>query len=300
MNQLKAMAIFAAVAKQGSMSAVARELGVANSVISKNINELESWLGRKLLYRSTRSLSLTQEGKDYLDKMQQILDQVSELESPASIENKNLTGRVLIAAPVFLGTKLIGPLLKEFHQEYPGIQIKLVLNNLFNDLVDEGFDIALRVSRLPDSNFIAKKLNEISLKLVASPRYIEKHGVPHSPDSLNRHNCLIDSSIANAHRWHFKDLKPKSNNKVQTIAINGPFEVNSGEMTADLCESDLGIAQLPDFFVNEAIQKGDLVEILPEYSIDDFYLSLIYHAQGKRNPINKIVIDFLSAGLKEG
>ncbi|MEH6576500.1 MAG: LysR family transcriptional regulator [Amphritea sp.] len=294
MNQLKAMKIFAVVVEEGSMSAAARRLGIANSVVTKNLNELEDWLGRKLIYRSTRSLRLSQEGHSYLEQIRDIISRVEVLERPVELENKLLKGTLKVTAPVILGKKLISPLLPGFYNEYPGLKIQLVLNDDFNDMVEEGFDLALRVSRLPDSNFIAKRLWPMSLKLVASATYIEQFGAPLTPESLNRHVCLIDSSTANARRWQFR----APNGDSLGVHIDGPIDVNNAECITLLCESGLGISQIPNFFVDASIREGKLIELLPEYSIDDAYISLLYHQKGTKNPATKVLIDYLSENIK--
>lgn len=288
MDKLKAMTIFIAVVEEGSMSAAARRLGIANSVVTKNLNELEHWLGRKLIYRSTRSLNLSQEGHIYLQQISAIVDQVAKLEQPDDLDNLQIMGTVKLTAPVILGKMVLSQLLPAFHQEYPGIRVNLVLNDNFNDMVEEGLDLALRISRLPDSNFIARKLGTIQLKLVSSLSYVEKFGAPLKPESLNHHVCLVDNSVSNAKRWNF--FTPEKENV--SVQIDGPIEANNADCIVSLCEAGIGLAQLPQLFVDQAIIQGRLIELLPEYAVH-FDVSLLYHQRGARNPASKALIDYL-------
>jgi len=288
MDKLKAMSIFNAVVEEGSMSGAARRLGIANSVVSKNINELESWLGRKLIYRSTRSLKLSLEGQSYYEKIKDIVSAVDSLEQPISENNIELIGAVKITAPIILGQRLCEHVLPKFHIEFPGVHLNLVLSDDFNDMVEEGIDIALRISNLPDSNFIAKKIGKQAIRLVTSFSYIEKFGVPLRPENLNKHICIIDNSVANGKRWGFTNTE----GGISSVHINGPMEVNDAECVVKLCEAGVGLAQLPEVFVNEGIRQGRLIELLPERLIETD-ISILYHQKSTGSPIIKSVIDYL-------
>lgn len=294
MDKLKAMTIFNAVVEQGSMSGAARRLGIANSVVSKNLNELEVWLGRKLIYRSTRSLKLSLEGQSYYEKIKDIVVAVDALEHPDNVENIKLIGAVKMTAPVILGKKLCEHILPKFHIEFPGIHLNLLLSDDFNDMVEEGIDIALRISKLPDSNFIAKKIGKQTLRLVTSIAYVEKFGAPLSPESLNRHICIVDNSIANAKRWGFIN----TDGGISSVHIDGPIEVNDAECVVKLCEAGVGLAQVPEVFVNESIRQGRLIELLPEKTME-IDISILYHQKSTGSPIIKSVIDFFNDNIEE-
>ncbi len=277
------------------MSAAARRLGIANSVVTKNLNELEEWLGRKLIFRSTRSLQLSQEGTTYYEQIKSIISKVDELEKIRDEDTQLLSGEIKITAPVIIGKKLLCPLLSKFHQIHPGIKIKVILNNAFNDMVDEGIDMALRISRMPDSNFIARRLCQIRLALFASPEYITRFGAPLIPEDLKNHSCLIDGSVTQARRWSFVNLQGDN----QSVSVNGPFDINDAESVIDLCREGIGIAQLPEFFIRDSLQDGSLVELLLEYSVSDLYISLQYHQKGLTNPSSKAFYEFVVKELNE-
>lgn len=288
MDKLKAMTIFNAIVEESSMSGAARRLGIANSVVSKNLNELEAWLGRKLIYRSTRSLKLSLEGQAYYERIKDIVTAVDSLECPDNLDNIELVGSVKITAPVMMGKRLCQHVLPQFHAEFPGVHLSILLSDDFNDMVEEGIDIALRVSKLPDSNFIAKKIGKQALRLVTSFDYLEKFGAPLSPESLNRHICIVDSSVANAKRWGFSN----TNGGINSVHIDGPIEVNDAECVVKLCEAGVGLAQVPEIFVNESIRQGRLIELLPEKTME-FDISILYHQKSTGSPIIKSVIDFI-------
>lgn len=288
MDKLKAMTIFNAIVEESSMSGAARRLGIANSVVSKNLNELEAWLGRKLIYRSTRSLKISLEGQAYYERIKDIVTAVDSLERPDNLDNIELVGSVKITAPVMMGKRLCQHVLPQFHAEFPGVHLSILLSDDFNDMVEEGIDIALRVSKLPDSNFIAKKIGKQALRLVTSFDYLEKFGAPLSPESLNRHICIVDSSVANAKRWGFTN----TNGGINSVHIDGPIEVNDAECVVKLCEAGVGLAQVPEIFVNESIRQGRLIELLPEKTME-FDISILYHQKSTGSPIIKSVIDFI-------
>jgi LysR family transcriptional regulator for bpeEF and oprC len=169
------------------------------------------------------------------------------------------------------------------------ININLVLSDNFEDMVDEGFDIALRASQMPDSSFVSRRLKPISLKLVASSNYLGEHGAPSSPKGLKDHQCIIEGNTGDKRRWRFRN----KNGKQASVSVNGNFRVNYGGMVKALCIEGLGIAQLPDFMVAEELNTERLVELLPEYALDNLYIHLLYHQKSTTNNAVKAVIDYV-------
>ena len=294
MDKLKALTIFVEIADQGSMSAAARSLGVVNSVVTKNLNELETWLDKKLVFRSTRNLRLTQDGMNYLTECRAILNQVERLESQAHLGETAIQGSVNITAPFYLGQVLFAPLMAGLHESYPLININMILSDSFEDMVDEGFDIALRASQMPDSSFVSRRLKPIRLKLVASPNYLQEHGAPSSPRGLKDHQCIVEGDSSDKRRWRFKN----NNGKQTSVSVNGNFRVNYGGMVKELCIESLGIAQLPDFMVDDELSAERLVELLPEYALENLYIHLLYHQKSTTNKAVKAVIDYVVAKIK--
>ncbi|MCU7929789.1 MAG: LysR family transcriptional regulator [Candidatus Thiodiazotropha sp. (ex Codakia rugifera)] len=294
MNKLKAIEIFVEIADQGSMAAAARSLGVVNSVITKNLNELEGWLGRKLIFRSTRKMRLSKDGLEYLEECRHILESVHNLEAKGRKDEDIIYGEVKITAPIYLGQYVFAPLIAEYHKTFPEVSINLILSDDFKDMIDEGFDIAIRASQMPDSSFVSKRLQKASLVVVANNQYIEKHGAPSSPKDLRNHACLIEDDSDNRRRWRFKGKGEKQN----SVSINGKIRVNYGGMIKAVCKKGLGIAQLPDFMVQNEIKNNELVRLLPDYELDNFFIHLLYHKRSTTNRAIKSVIDFIYGKYK--
>ncbi len=294
MDKLKAITIFVEIADHGSLSAAARSLGVVNSVISKNLNELETWLNKKLVFRSTRNMRLTQDGLNYLEECRVILNNIEKLENKVNQDIGIIQGQIKITAPVFLGQFLLAPMMASIHHTFPLIKIDIVLSDDFKNLVAEGFDIALRASQISDSNFISRRLRTVRLKLVASPAYLQHYGIPISPEVLKNHKCIIEGDSDERRRWRFKSKKSTQT----SISVNGNFRVNYGGMVKILCTQGIGIAQLPDFFVEDELKSGSLIELMPEYAPDDFYIHLLYHKKSKRNKAIQAVIDYIVGRIK--
>lgn len=295
MDTLKAMKIFAAVVEEGTMSAAARRLGIANSVVTKNLNELEAWLGRKLMYRSTRSVKPSHEGVIYYEQIRDIIGKVDDLERLRDADNQVLSGDVTVTAPVILGKAVLCPLLPGFTEMHPGVRIRIALNNDVNDMVEEGIDLALRISRLPDSSLIARRLCQMRVVFVASPDYLERHPAPKVPDGLKAHACLIDGSIADSRKWIFRSKDGRN----RTISVDGPFDINDAEAVVELCRKGTGVAYVPEHFVRDDLAAGSLIELLPDYATTDVFISLLYHPRGMANPSTKAFYEYLVEELTE-
>ncbi|MCW8906089.1 MAG: LysR family transcriptional regulator [Sedimenticola sp.] len=289
MDRLKGIRIFVEIAEQGSMSAAARVLGVANSVVSKHLHELEQWLDRKLVFRSTRHLRLTQDGLDYLPECRAILNTINRMESRGHSGEATLQGKVRITASLYLGQLLLAPLIAGFCQEHPDVNVEIALSDRYRDLVEEGFDIAFRVSEMPDSDLVSRRLQNIILKTIATPGYIRKNGAPTSPADLPQHRCIIEGNAAGRQRWSFQG----NNGRRVGVTVDGALSSSHGEVVKQFCEAGLGIAQLPGFLVDQAIDQGRLVELLPEYAIDTFCLHLLYHKQSTRHPTIAALVDHI-------
>ena len=288
MDKLRSMEVFREVCRQGSFSSAAESLKLANSAVSRQVTELEHWLGVKLLYRTTRTLSLTDDGKVYLEKIEAILSNVVELEQQASNSQQDVCGNLNITAPQFLGRHVFQQILPLFLKQNPEVNVSLLLVDRLVDLVSEGFDIALRVSEPQESNHIMRKLDSMRLKAVAAPAYLKKHGTPKSPQELKEHNCLHDDIAPHHRRWHFKS----SDGDIR-IPIKGNLVINDGEMVVQMAQAAMGIAYLPDFFVDELIAAGKLTPILDEYTKESYPIFILYPYNRHMNLTLRTFIDTL-------
>ena len=289
MDKFKAMTIFVEVARQGSMSAAARRLGVVNSVVSKNLGELESWLHKKLILRSTRSLRLTADGEQFLEECQRILNDIQALESQVVSEQREITGTVRITAPLLQGRQLLAPALSQFRVINPKVELNVILDNDHRSMIDDGFDIAFRVSDSPDSSMISREICRVGLKLVASPAYIELKGTPHHPKEISGHECILEDRGQYFQRWRFIG----KNGRQTSVTPTGSLRINDPELIVELSKQGQGLAHLPDSFVDADIAGGELVELLPDYRFEGLSLQMLYHGRNYRNEAARALIEFL-------
>lgn len=273
------------------MAAASRSLGVVNSVVSKNLKELEGWLGTKLLFRSTRHLRLTPDGQAYLPECREILRRCEQLEASALEQASLVKGKVRVTAPLYLGQNILVPVLADFLRGHTDVDLEIILDDKFQNITEQGFDIAFRVSQLPDSSYLARKLSTVKVKLVASPGYINARGLPRSLAELRNHSCIVEAAPGQRQRWKLQG----SSGRTVTVTPAGHYQANNGNAVKAFCCNGLGIAQLPDFFVDQDIADGELVEILPETSLENYYLHLLYHRRPAKNDAIRAVIDHVCA-----
>ena len=262
MDRYRSMLAFIEVAERGGFASAARELSISTSAVSRQVMELEDWLDVQLFNRTTRHVSLTDAGREYLDRCKGLVSGMDELQASAKDQVSIPRGRLRITAPVFMGRQLLGPLLPGFLNRYPEVAVELQLLDRFINLVDEGFDLALRIGDLRDSTLMARKLGDIKICLVASPGYLARTGKPKTVADLKRHNCILDMAPQHGNRW------PLGANGKTPPRVSGNLSVNSGELVRDLALADTGIALLPDFFVANDLADGKLVALLKRHIQD--------------------------------
>ncbi|MCG8432670.1 MAG: LysR substrate-binding domain-containing protein, partial [Gammaproteobacteria bacterium] len=256
MDLVKALKIFTEVARHEGFAPAARRLNMSTSAVSRYVLELEDYLGVQLFKRSTRSVKLTESGDAYLSHGRRILEEVETLKARAA-ENQHPGGVLRIAAPEYLGRHFVAAMLPGYLAAYPDVEIELVLQDRMADLIDEGFDLAIRTTALKDSALIARKLRDVHLKLVASSDYVAAHGAPKDIDELKQRHCIIDTTPEFGARWPLLDKgKPKQ------VRVQGNVRVNSGAVAREMALAGLGLTLLPDFFVAADIAAGRLVSFL--------------------------------------
>ena len=260
MDRLSAMNMFIRVVETGSFSAVAKELSSTQPTVSKNIAELESWLGAKLLNRSTRSLRLTETGADYYERCVAILQDVEDAEQNVGLLQTQPKGLVRVTAAVAFGRLHIAPRLESFFARYPDIKIDITLNDRVVDLIEEGVDIAFRMGNLRDSNLIARKLCTSPTAAAASPEYLKKYGVPRHPRDLKEHNYVVYTDLASPGQTSFREF----GNPLH-IKVSGNLQTNNSEVLRSALLHGLGIAQVPRWLIGDKVAEGELVEVLTEY-----------------------------------
>jgi DNA-binding transcriptional LysR family regulator len=260
MDRLSAMNMFIRVVETGSFSAVAKELNSTQPTVSKNIAELESWLGAKLLNRSTRSLRLTDTGSDYYERCVAILQDVEEAEQNVGLLQTQPKGVVRVTAAVAFGRLHIVPRLENFFSQYPDIKIDITLNDRVIDLVEEGVDVAFRMGNLRDSNLIARKLCASPTMTAASPEYLKKHSVPRHPRDLKEHNYVVYTDLGSHDQATFREAGEPLH-----IKVSGNLQTNNSEVLRSALLSGLGITQVPRWLIGDKVATSELVEVLTEF-----------------------------------
>jgi DNA-binding transcriptional LysR family regulator len=280
---------FVAVVELESFTAAAKQLGISTAQVSRQVSALESRLSAKLLNRTTRKVSVTETGHTYYQHCRQILDGLEEAERAITNLQSTPTGRLKLTAPVSYGEGTIAPLINNFLAKYPQLDVHLHLTNLVVNLIDDGYDLAIRQGALNDSTMMAKRLASRTQYVCASPNYLSASSVPHSLSALDQHNCLQGS----LDYWRFQER-----GKVRKIKVKGNIRCNSGAALADAALKGLGIVQLPDCYVLRFIETGQLVPLLEEYREPDEGIWALYPHNRHLSPKVRILLDYLSEELR--
>ena len=278
MDRLEAMAILVEAVDVGSLSAASRKMNVPLPTVSRKIADLESHLGARLLTRSTRKLTLTDAGAEYVSVAKRILEQVADAERTAAGEYSAPRGELVIAAPIVLGRLHVLPLVTEFLSRYPEINIRLMLSDRNTDLIDEHVDVAIRIGALPDSSMIATRLGAVRHVICASPSFLAFHGVPETPTALAALPCIShDFLTAPSAAWPFRNPGAK----VDTMApISVRLAVTTAEAAIDAAMAGIGVTRLVSYQVAEAVARGTLRIILAQYEREPMPVSILHAGQG--------------------
>lgn len=272
MDRLKAIEVFVTVAQLGGFAAAASALGLSSSSVSRHVGNLEDELGVQLLHRTTRNLSLTAAGEDVLEHGRKIVGHVERMLSEQRLGRSTPSGRLRITMPNFLGAILMRGAIAEFAKRHPEVETEFLIVDRVVNLIDEGFDVAIRVGRMADSSLVARKLLDLHLGVIAAPTYLERCGAPARPADLADHNCILDNAAPYRQRWPF--TSPDGETVVQ--AVGGNIAVNSGAAARDLALGGVGLAYLPEYLFFDDIEAGRLVTVLDDYAIDFGGIFLVY------------------------
>ena len=288
MDHFKQITTFAAVATKGSLSAAAREEGVAPAVISRRLDALEERLGVKLLLRTTRSLNLTYEGSAFLEDCQRILNDLSNAEASVSLGGVKASGHLRVSAPGGFGREHVVPLVHDFVLEHPEVTVSLDLSDRVVDLLNENMDCAVRIGVLPDSSLIGVKLADNQRLVVATPTYLQRHGTPLHPQELVKHNCLNLISSGAPSGWLFMiEGEPTQ------IRVGGNLACNDGSAILDWVLDDAGLAWRSRWEVQQHLRNGTLVTVLDNFVAPPNAIYAVF-PQRKHLPLRvRLWIDFL-------
>ena len=275
------MSLFVALVDAGTFSAAARELGLSKSAVSKQLARMEERLGARLLERTTRSMRLTDVGDAYYRRAKQIVDAATEAEVEVCERQNTAVGRLTVSAPLSFGLRYLGTAVARFVMRYPEVDVIFDLTDRRVDLIDEGYDLAIRVGELPDSTLVAKRLAETRLLLVASPDYLRVRGRPRSPADLVRHDCLLYRQPHVFDTWAFGDGDGRT-----SVRVSGRFVSNNGDILAAAACDGAGIAYLPDFIADPHVAAGRLKMLFPRRCHVTSVVSAVYPS--RRNISEKI------------
>jgi DNA-binding transcriptional LysR family regulator len=289
MDRLKQIESFVAVATKGSLTATAQAEGVAPAVIGRRIDALEERLGVKLLLRTTRRITLTHEGSAFLEDCQRLLADLANAESSVSAGGVKASGHLRITAPAGFGRRHVAPLVPAFVADHPEVSVSLNLSDRVVDIVNEGFDCAVRVGDLPDSSLVSVRLAENRRRCVASPAYLARAGVPAVPTDISRHACLTLSSDASQTRgWAFS-----VDGEVLHLRPSGNLDCNDGQVLHDWCVQGLGIAWRSTWEVEAELGAGRLQEVLQDFAAPPNGIYAVF-PQRKHLPLRvRLWIDFI-------
>lgn len=289
MDKLETMALFVRVAEIGSFSAVARQKGIARSIVTRQIAHLENTLGIKLMTRSTRRLALTSAGTAYLEKCREILDLVEVAETGLAEEHQTPRGRVRISLPLTYGIKRLAPVLLEFAQRYPEIRLEMDYNDRRVNLIEEGVDLSIRITRHLAGSDIARKIGAARVRVVAAPEYLASHGRPRHPAELAHHECLGYTTDGSPDIWQFH-----VEGALAEFPIRARIHSNNGDALIEAAARGLGIACQPDFIVEESIAGGRVAPILENYPIPELGIYAMLPSNRQVPYRVRVLIDFLA------
>ncbi len=271
MDRFTAMKIFVRIIQMGSFTAVAGEMSMTQSSISKKIAALEANLGATLLTRNNRQIQLTEVGANYYEHCLSILSELEEAEAQTKDYTLKPTGNLRVNVPVAFGRLHVIPYLSEFMKTYPDIKVELNCLDRKIDLLNDGFDLVIRIGHLADSNLVARKLGTSPRVIVASPEYLKNHGVPNNLDDLKQHPCLVYTNLATVNIWHFWH-----NKKEVRVQVDAAMQTNSSDAILECALAGLGVAVMPNWLIQPQLDAGALTTVLHDFVPTEFPINAVY------------------------
>jgi len=292
MDRLDAMQLFVRVAELGSFSAAAQQMGVARSVVTRQVAALEAHLGVKLMVRSTRRLALTSAGTAYLEKCRVILNLVESAETDVAEERLTPRGNIRISLPLIFGLKRLAPLLLDFSSRYPEVGLEMDYADRRVKLIEEGIDLSIRITRRLEAGDIARRIGTAHVHVFAAPDYLARHGRPQHPSELIHHECLGYTIANSGQAWQFM-----VNGQLESFPVHSRLNANNGDVLTEACAQGLGIACQPDFISESAMKAGRVETILEEFPIPELGIYAMLPSNRHVPHRVRVLMDFLGAGL---
>jgi len=292
MDKYQEMRVFTAVVDAASFVGAGDALNMSKAAVSRHISDLEQRLGVRLMHRTTRKLSLTSEGEVFLARSREILASIEASEAELSTRSVTASGLLKISVPVSFGISHLAPLWSEFLDRHPQITLDIQLADRVIDLVDEGFDLAVRIARLPDSSLVSRRLASTRLVLCAAPSYLKRRGTPQHPSELTQHEVVSYSLMAMGDQWQFIGPEGPVSAKVRPRMWS-----NNGDTCISAALQGAGIQLQPTFLIEQQLASGQLVEILPQYRSVELGIYAVYPSRKFVLPKVRALVEFLSTKL---
>lgn len=290
LDRLTGLTAFARTASLGSYTAAARDLSVSPSAVSKSVQRLEEHLGLRLFSRTTRSLTLTPEGKEIYERALRVIREVEDIEQAAVASRGEPSGTLKVTAPVPIGINILGPALPGFCQRYPNLTVDLRLGDQFSDIIEQGIDVAVRVGNLADSRLVSRPLAPHRICTFASPQYLARKGWPRDIADLANHDCVNFryQSTGQALRWPFQ-----VGDRLVEITPNAAMTIDVSDAVATVLAAGGGIGISPTYVAAPYVQRGELVPVFPEYALERFVITALWPESRRGNPNVKVFLEFL-------
>lgn len=294
MDRFQEMRAFVAVVTGGSFVRAAEGLSLSKTAVSRLIADLETRLGTRLLQRTTRKLSMTQEGELFFERCKGLLDGLDEAESELSAHTGEAIGQLRINVPVTFGLLHLAPLWPRFMATQPKVTLEVTLADRVVDLVDEGYDLAVRIARLPSSSLVSRQLASTRMVLCASPEYLRRHGEPTHPTDIAEHSVIAYTLLATGDHWEFEGP-----DGTVVVKVQPRMRTNSGDTCCAAAIGHQGLVLQPSFLVGTHLASGDLVEVLSAYRSNELGIYALYPSRKHLTPKVRVVIDFLAEAFRK-
>jgi DNA-binding transcriptional LysR family regulator len=293
MDKFQEMRVFSGVVEAGSFVGASDALEISKPAVSRYVADLETRLGVRLLHRTTRKLSLTEEGEVFYSRCKELLANIEEAEAEITSRSGQATGLLKVSAPVSFGLLHLAPLWADFMARHSNVTLDVTLSDRMVDLVEEGFDLAVRIARLPSSSLISRKLSSTRIVLCASPDYLKAHGTPRHPTELTGHRVVAYSLLTAGEAWEFDGPDGRVSVKVEPT-----MRTNSGDTCRAVALRHQGVIRQPTFLIGDDLLSGALVEVMPDYRAPEFGIYAVYPTRKHVLPKVRLLIDYLVDALK--
>lgn len=287
MDLLGALSVLVRVVETGSFSAVARERQVSQSAVTRQISQLEQHFGVRLFHRTTRRLSLTDDGQTLMSHARHLLETAEEMEAALGLQSSSPTGLVRVGVSV-AGARYLAPRIPELLADHPGLKVELVVRDQFTDMIEERLDLALRSGEITDTSLVVRRVGNLGRAVVAAPIYLERYGAPATPDDLAGHTCLVHDTTPDADIWRFTGPEGPI-----SVRVTGGFIANDSGAVRLAARAGHGVALLPELQVIDDVRSGRLFRLLSDYPSQRFPVHIVYPSRRNLAPRTRVVMDFV-------